>query len=194
MVRIVIFASGSGTNAQRITEYIRGSSSGLTVDMILSNNPHAYVLERAKNLGVPTHVFSRSDLYESDKVLELLLKRRIDYLVLAGFLWMVPGNLLKAFPGKILNIHPALLPKYGGKGMYGMKVHEAVIAAGEKESGISIHLVNEKYDDGRIIFQARCSVDPGETGDSLARKIHYLEYEHFPREIEKFVKEAGLIH
>ncbi|MCX6246065.1 MAG: phosphoribosylglycinamide formyltransferase [Bacteroidetes bacterium] len=187
MIRIAILASGSGTNARRITEYFREHDSGISVGLILSNNPGAFVLERAKNLGVPTIVFSRSEFYETEKILELLRDNGIDALILAGFLWLVPAYLLKAYPGRILNIHPALLPKYGGKGMYGMKVHEAVIAAGEKESGISIHLVNEKYDDGNIIFQSCCPVEPGDTPETLAQRIHLLEYEHYPRVIGQYL-------
>lgn len=187
MIRIAILASGSGTNAQRIAEYFRMRASGITVDLILSNNPKAFVLERAKNLRIPSMIFSRPEFYESEKILEILQERKIDCLVLAGFLWLVPAYLLRAYSNRILNIHPALLPKYGGKSMYGMKVHEAVIAAGEKESGISIHLVNEKYDDGQILFQVRCPITPGDTPDSLAQKIHLLEYEHFPRVIEQYL-------
>ena len=188
MTRLAIFASGSGTNAQRITEYFHGRSTEVTVGLILSNNPKAFVLERAQNLRVPSLVFSRSEFYESEKILDILKEQKIDYLVLAGFLWLVPLYLLKAYPGRILNIHPALLPKYGGKGMYGMKVHETVIASGEKESGISIHLVNEKYDDGHILFQARCAIEPTDTPEILAQKIHILEYEYFPRVIGEYIK------
>jgi phosphoribosylglycinamide formyltransferase 1 len=187
MIRIAVFASGSGTNAQRITEYFRDSRSDVSVALILSNNPNAFVLERARNLGIPSVVFTRSEFCETEKVPRLLQEQNIGFIVLAGFLWLVPSYLLKAYPNKILNIHPALLPGYGGKGMYGMKVHEAVIASGDKESGISIHLVNEKYDDGRILFQARCPIEPGDTPDTLAAKIHELEYEHYPRVIEHYI-------
>ena len=187
MIKLAIFASGSGTNAQRITEYFREHASGISVGLILSNSPDAFVLERAKNHAVPSIVFSRSEFYETEKILLLLQEHGIDALILAGFLWLVPAYLLKAYPDRILNIHPALLPKYGGKGMYGMKVHETVIAAEEKESGISIHLVNEKYDDGHIIFQARCPVEPGDTPETLAQRIHLLEYEHYPWVIEEYL-------
>jgi phosphoribosylglycinamide formyltransferase-1 len=187
MIKLAIFASGSGTNAQRITEYFREHSSPITVDLILSNNPDAGVLERARNLGVSCVTFSRKEFYESARIPELLKEHAIEYLILAGFLWLVPDSLLKAFPGRILNIHPALLPGYGGKGMYGMKVHETVISNHDKESGISIHLVNEHYDEGQILFQAKCSIEETDTPGSLAAKIHELEYRHFPEVIEKYI-------
>jgi phosphoribosylglycinamide formyltransferase-1 len=186
MHRIAILASGSGTNAQRIIEYFSGSTE-VVISLVLCNKPGAYVLTRAANLGVPSLLFNRADFYASDTVLDALARHGIDYLVLAGFLWMIPENILKAYPGKIINIHPALLPKYGGKGMYGMKVHEAVVAAGEPESGITIHLVNEHYDEGQIIFQARCTVHPDDTPEMVADKIHVLEYRWFPEVIEKVV-------
>jgi phosphoribosylglycinamide formyltransferase 1 len=186
MEQIAIFASGSGTNAQRIIEYFCGSGR-IHVALVLSNKADAYVVERARNLNVPSVVFSRTEFYDTDKILHLLQEKKISFLVLAGFLWLVPDHLLKAFPNRILNIHPALLPKYGGKGMYGKKVHEAVIRSGDKESGISIHWVNEKYDEGQIICQAKCQVDEGETPDSLASKIHALEYEYYPRVIEDVI-------
>ena len=187
MIRIAIFASGNGSNAQRIAEYLRGKNSPVRVGLILSNNPNAYVLERAKNLDIPVHVFSREEMVGCETILDLLRHESVEYLVLAGFLWLVPICLLKAYPDRILNIHPALLPRYGGKGMYGMKVHETVIAARETESGISIHLVNEKYDEGRILFQAKCSVDETDTPESLASKIHQLEYRYYPEVIENYI-------
>jgi phosphoribosylglycinamide formyltransferase-1 len=184
MKRIAIFASGSGTNAENIIRYFRGHQT-IIIDLVLTNRPDALVLERSKNLGIESRVFTRNDFYDNDKVLDNLLDRKIDFIILAGFLWLIPVNLIKKFPNRIINIHPALLPKYGGKGMYGMKVHEAVIHNKESESGISIHYVNEAYDEGEIIFQAKCTVDDGESPDSLASKIHKLEYEHFPAVIEK---------
>ena len=167
MTNIAILASGSGTNAQRISEYFANHPS-IRVKLILSNKPDAYVLIRAQ---LP----------------ELLKKNHISFIVLAGFLWLIPKNLLEIYPGRILNIHPALLPKYGGKGMYGERVHEAVIRAGDQESGISIHFVNEMYDAGDIIFQARCPVLPDDTPASLAGRIHELEYEYYPKVIEDIV-------
>jgi phosphoribosylglycinamide formyltransferase 1 len=186
MSKLAIFASGNGSNAQRIAEYFAGHPS-ITTDLILSNNPGAYVLTRARNLGIPAIVFDRESFYSTGQILEKLEEYRIDYIILAGFLWLIPQNILRSFPGRIINIHPALLPKYGGKGMYGMKVHEAVIAAGDPESGITIHYVNEHYDEGRIIFQAACPVSAGETAESLAEKVHALEYRHFPEIIERTV-------
>jgi phosphoribosylglycinamide formyltransferase 1 len=185
--KIAIFASGSGTNAQRIIEYFSGNPE-ITVSLVLSNKPDAYVLERAKKLKVPYVVFDRHTFTETDDIPDLLKKEQIDFIVLAGFLWLIPLNLIRAYPGKIINIHPALLPKYGGKGMYGERVHEAVIQSGDKESGISIHYVNEKYDEGNIIFQAKCEVLPDDTPETLAQRIHKLEYKHFPEVIEKLIK------
>ena len=186
MYRIAIFASGNGTNAQRISEYFRGNHH-IRVDLILSNNPQAFVLERAKNLNIPGVAFTRHELCESCYVLDLLSVQNITHLVLAGFLWLIPDRILRPFGGRIVNIHPALLPKYGGKGMYGMRVHEAVIASGDRESGITIHQVNEQYDKGSIIFQARCPVDPTDTPETLAHKIHELEYRHYPTVIEQMI-------
>ena len=183
---IAIFASGSGTNAEQIILYFRRSSVG-RVKLILSNKSDAYALVRAEKYNVPTIVFSRDEFYNTDRIPDLLLQEEIDLVVLAGFLWLVPTNLIRAFPNKIINIHPALLPKYGGKGMYGMKVHQAVIDSGDSESGISIHFVNEKYDEGKIIFQARCKLEPNDTPESLAQKIHQLEYEYFPKVIEELI-------
>jgi len=187
MINIAIFASGSGTNAQRITEYFREKSGPVVVELILSNRPDAFVLERARNLGITGISFTRDEFLESEHIPDLLKDHNIEYLVLAGFLWLVPVSLLKAYPGRILNIHPALLPAYGGKGMYGMKVHESVIANHDKESGISIHLVNERYDEGQILFQARCSIDRTDTPENLAEKIHSLEYKYFPQVIENYI-------
>jgi phosphoribosylglycinamide formyltransferase 1 len=186
MIRVAIFASGSGSNAQRIIEHFM-EHEVIRVELVVSNNPDAFVLERAKNLKVEFIVFDRKAFYESDIVCDTLKEKDIHFLVLAGFLWLIPGNLLKAYPNRIINIHPALLPKFGGKGMYGLRVHEAVIEAREKESGITIHYVNEKYDDGQIIFQAKCAVEPGETPESLAMKIHQLEYKYFPEVVEQVI-------
>ncbi|MEI8006532.1 MAG: phosphoribosylglycinamide formyltransferase [Bacteroidota bacterium] len=186
MANIAILASGSGTNAQRISEYFSNDPL-IRIRLILSNNPEAYVLTRALNLGIPSHVFSRKTFYETNETGDLLIKNDISFIVLAGFLWLLPSSLLGMYPGRIINIHPALLPKYGGKGMYGGKVHKAVIEAGEPESGISIHYVNEKYDEGDVIFQARCPVMPGDTPESLAARIHELEYRYYPEVIEKVV-------
>jgi len=194
MIRIAVFASGSGTNAQRITEYFRERPGFISVDLILSNRKDAFVLERAKNLGVPSVTFSRQEFYESNLIPDLLKQYAIDYVVLAGFLWLVPDSVLKAFPDKILNIHPALLPAYGGKGMFGMRVHETVISQHDKESGITVHLVNSRYDEGNILFQAKCTISETETPESLAQKIHGLEYEYFPKVIEHYILKGDSFH
>jgi len=185
MKHICIFASGSGTNAQNIIEYFK-KTNNIEISLVLSNKREAYVLQRAQLLGVSNRFFSRED-FNNYTVLKLLEEYKIDFIVLAGFLWLIPKEFLRAYPNRIVNIHPALLPKYGGKGMYGARVHETVLENKEKESGISIHYVNEKYDNGDIIFQERCKIEQGETADSLANKVHKLEYEHYPRVIEKLV-------
>ncbi len=186
MPQIAIFASGNGSNAQRIIEYFAGHPT-ISICLVLCNNPDAHVLVRAEKLGVPAMVFDRSSFYKSSLVCETLTEHRIDFIILAGFLWLIPQNILSAYPGRIINIHPALLPKYGGKGMYGMKVHEAVIAAGDPESGITIHHVDAHYDEGRIIFQAKCIVSEKDTPESLAGKVHQLEYRYFAEVIEEIV-------
>lgn len=185
-LRIAIFASGNGSNAQRIAEYFSGTGI-LEMAAIYCNNPDAYVLERARILDIPSVLFSRDTFYNTTSILEDLQNRGVDWIILAGFLWLIPEPILKAYPQKIINIHPALLPSYGGKGMYGMKVHQAVIAAGDAESGITIHYVNEHYDEGDIVFQARCTISKGDNAEMLAAKIHELEYEHFPKVIETLI-------
>ena len=187
MNNIAIFASGSGSNAENIINHFKGSDLA-KVDLLLCNRPDAFALTRAKNLGVDTLIFGREDFYNSDVIINELARRGIDYIVLAGFLWLVPDSLTKKYEGRIVNIHPALLPKFGGKGMYGDRVHKAVIEAGEKESGITIHLVNSIYDSGDIIFQAKTPVTPEDDYKSLAAKIHELEGEHFPRIIEQEIR------
>lgn len=182
MKKVAIFASGSGTNAQNIIEHFKNSRE-ITIDSLWSNNEDAYALIRAERLGIETFTFGREELYHSIEILEELSDRKIDMIILAGFLWLVPQNLTNEFT--VINIHPALLPKYGGKGMYGHFVHEAVIKNKEKESGITIHYVNENYDEGDIIFQAKCPVEKNDNPDSLAERIHQLEYEHFPRVVEE---------
>jgi len=182
VTRIAIFASGNGSNAQRIAEHFRDRNL-LEISAIYSNNPKAFVLKRAEKLGIPSVLFDRHSFLETTDVLSDLLSRKTDWIVLAGFLWLIPGYLLDAFPNRIINIHPALLPKFGGKGMYGARVHEAVIASGEKESGITIHYVNANYDEGQVIFQANCPVSKDETASSLAEKVHQLEFEYYPKVI-----------
>ena len=188
MRNIAIFASGSGTNAQKLMEYFSTNKTA-KVKIVLSNKADAYVLERAKNFSVPTFVFDRDDLYHSGKVLRILLENDIHFIVLAGFLWLVPEEILSHYPGRIVNIHPALLPDYGGKGMYGDRVHKAVLENQEKESGISIHFVNERYDEGDIIFQAKCEVKPDDTPEVLAARIHKLEHKYYPLVVEKLIIE-----
>lgn len=186
MKKIVIFASGSGSNAEQIATYFNEKKTA-QVSLILSNNPKAGVLERAKRLQIPSVVFDRLAFYKSDIILQVIENQQPDIIVLAGFLWKFPEHIIQKFPNKIINIHPSLLPKYGGKGMYGNFVHQAVIDNNETESGISIHFVNEHYDEGAIIFQAKTTVETYETTESLAQKIHQLEYVHFPKEIEKLI-------
>lgn len=184
--RIAIFASGSGSNAEGISRFFSHHPT-IEVKVILTNKPDARVIERARNLGIPCHIFNRDDFYQTNKVLDELKTYGVDFIVLAGFLWLIPSNLLINYPKRIVNIHPALLPKYGGKGMYGSRVHQAVIDNMEKESGITIHFVNEEYDAGDIIFQAKCPVAAGDTADTLAEKVHELEYRYFPEVIESVV-------
>ncbi len=185
MKRIVIFASGSGTNAENIIKYFQKSNVANVV-RVLSNKKDAKVLDRSNSLNVSCMYFSRNDFYDSDKVLNLLVEEA-DFIVLAGFLWRVPENIIKMFSNKIVNIHPALLPKYGGKGMYGTHIHNTVIANKEKETGITIHYVNENYDEGAVILQKKVHVDESDTAESIAKKIHQLEYKYFPKVIEEIL-------
>lgn len=187
MKKLALFASGNGTNVQQIIEYFKYNDN-INIELVIVNKKDAYVRQRAKDLGVEDIYFSREDFYNSNKVLDVLKEREIDFIVLAGFLWMVPQNIIDNFPNSIINIHPALLPKYGGKGMYGHHVHETVIANKEKESGITIHYVNDHYDEGQIIFQKKCEVMPTDTADDLAAKIHLLEKEYFPKVIESVLE------
>lgn len=186
MKNIAIFASGEGTNAQNIIDYFK-SSDKVKVALVVSNKPTANVLNRAKNSGIPTLLINRHSFFESTETIDQLKALNIDLIVLAGFLWMIPENLINAFSNKIINIHPSLLPKHGGKGMYGINVHQAVITAKDLKSGISIHYVNEKYDEGEIISQHSCVISEDETAESLAKKIHELEYTHFPKAIEQLL-------
>ena len=186
MLKIAIFASGNGTNAENIIQHFKGKNNNI-IDLILTNKKNAFVIERAKKHNIDVKIFNRDEFYKSDILINILQEREITHIILAGFLWLIPNNLIKAFPEKILNIHPALLPDYGGKGMYGMNVHRAIIKNKEKESGISIHLVNEKYDEGKIIFQAKCKINETDTPETLAQKVHQLEYEFFPKVIENWV-------
>lgn len=184
--KIALFASGSGTNAENIINYFTDNKS-INIDSVWSNNPNAFVLERAKNREIETFVFTKNEFKNTKSIVEKLQKRDVKLIVLAGFLWLVPFNLIQNF--KIINIHPALLPKYGGKGMFGMNVHKAVVENKESESGISIHFVNENYDEGKLIFQAKCKVEPSDTPEDVAQKVHQLEYQHFPQVIEKVLED-----
>jgi len=188
--RIAIFASGSGSNAQKIMEHFKYSQEA-EVSLVLTNNPDAYVLQRADNFEVPSHLFDRHDFFETNDIVELLQRMQIDLIVLAGFLWLVPENLLKAYPNKIINIHPALLPQYGGKGMYGDRVHKAVLANNESESGITIHFVNEHFDEGEIIYQARFKIEKGDTLEVIKFKGQQLEHQHFPKVVENILKKIA---
>lgn len=189
--RIAIFASGSGSNAQKILEYFKDNNIA-EVSIILSNNPDAYVLQRADNFETPTHVFDREDFYNTDSVVDLLKDLQIDFIVLAGFLWLIPSNLLNAFPSRIINIHPALLPAYGGKGMYGDRVHKAVLDAKEEESGITIHYVNENFDEGEIIHQSKFKIEPEDTVELVRFKGQQLEHQFYPKIIENIIKETTI--
>ncbi len=184
--KIAIFASGSGSNAEEIIKYFQGHQS-IEIVLLLSNNPAAYALERAKKYKIPTGIFTKQEFRDSEIVLDKLKASQVTHVVLAGFLWLIPDYLIKAYPERMVNIHPALLPKYGGKGMYGMKVHEAVKTAKEKETGITIHLVNEHYDEGKILFQGRCPVALDATPQRIAESVHKLEYEFYAKVIEQWI-------
>lgn len=186
--RIAIFASGSGSNAQKIMEHFKENETAEIV-LLLTNNPDAYVLQRADNFEIPTHIFNRSEFKESDTIIELLQSLKVDYLVLAGFLWLVPQKVLNHFPNRILNIHPSLLPLYGGKGMYGDRVHQAVLDAKDIESGITIHSINENFDEGEVIFQAKFKINPKvDTLEEVRFGGQQLEHLHYPQVIEDFIR------
>jgi phosphoribosylglycinamide formyltransferase-1 len=184
--RIAIFASGNGSNVEAIVNYFSNHSL-IEVVLILSNNKNAFVLERAKQLKIESYVFSKPELYDSDNLIEFLKLRNINFIVLAGFLWLIPNSLLTSFNRRIINIHPSLLPKYGGKGMYGKKVHEEILKNKENITGITIHLLNEKYDEGKILFQQSVDVDINESVETLTIKIQKLEHEYYPKIIENYI-------
>lgn len=187
MKKIAIFASGSGSNAENIAQYF-AQNEFVDIRLIITNKADAYVLQRAEKLQIPSLLLTAKDMQDSDRVITILKEYDIDFIVLAGYLLKIPAYLIEQFPNAIINIHPALLPKFGGKGMYGAHVHEAVVAAQEKQSGITIHYVNEHYDEGAIIFQATCPVLPSDTADDVAAKVHTLEYSHFPHIIEEVLR------
>ena len=186
MKRIVIFASGSGTNAENLIKFFHNSDNA-SVIQVLTNNPHAKVLERAKKLKVSALSFNKIALTQTNDVLNILKASNPDLIILAGFLWKFPDKILNEFPNKVINVHPALLPKFGGKGMYGMHVHEAVVENKETETGITIHYVNEHYDEGAVIFQAKCKVNLSDSAENIADKIHKLEMEHFPKVVDEIL-------
>ena len=183
--RIAIFASGSGSNAEKIIQHFANHPS-IEVAVVLSNKADAFVLERAKKFSIPSEVFNREE-FRDPSFPEVLHKYQVTHIVLAGFLWLIPDYLVKNYPDRIVNIHPALLPKYGGKGMYGARVHEAVKLAGETETGITIHLVNEHYDEGAVLFQASCPIGSEYSPDEIANCVHALEHKHYPEVIEKWI-------
>jgi len=187
--RIAIFASGSGSNAQKIMEHFKRNPD-VEVVLVLTNNPQAFVLQRADNFEIPSHIFTRHEFYETDDVIRLLKMHQVDLIVLAGFLWQIPKLLLESFPNKIINLHPALLPKYGGKGMYGNHVHNAVLENKEEESGITIHFVNENFDEGEIIHQSKFKIEPGDNLEMIKFKGQQLEHQHFPKVIESLLKKT----
>ena len=184
--RIAIFASGSGTNADRIMAHFKDHPA-CRVELILTNKAQAGVLQFAATHQVPSHVFNRQDFYQGRTVLDLLRKHQIDWIVLAGFLWLIPEYLIQEWPKRIINIHPALLPDFGGKGMFGMYVHQAVSDSGRQQTGITIHYVNKAYDEGAIIFQASCTIQPHEAATEIASRIRKLEHRYFPQVIESLV-------
>lgn len=184
--RLVIFSSGNGTNAENLIRYSQ-SEGYFEVVAVFCNNPGAYVIQRAKNLGVETVLFDKSQFSATGFIFDKLLDLKTDWIVLAGFLWLVPDKIVKKWNNRIINIHPALLPKFGGKGMFGMNVHKAVIQSGEEQSGITIHFINDKYDEGDIVFQAICEVTKTDTPETLAQKIHELEYRYFPEVISQII-------
>lgn len=186
MKRLAIFASGTGSNAKRLIDYFSEKET-ISVALLISNRKECGALEIARKAGTTAIRFSKEEFYDSSTVIEKLTTEKIDFIVLAGFLIKVPDNILKAYENKIINIHPALLPDFGGKGMYGLNVHKAVIESGKKESGITIHLVNEHYDEGRILFQAKCPVLENDTAEALAARVQELEHKHFPEVVERFI-------
>lgn len=185
-VRLAVFLSGNGSNAEAIFKYFEKRDTVKTV-LVLSNNPEAFGLKRAEKYNIPVKVFTKAQFRESEEVVQWLKEAGVTHVVLAGFLWLIPEKLIKAYPQRIINIHPALLPKFGGKGMYGMKVHEAVKQSGEKVTGITIHEVDEKYDEGKIVFQAQCDVLTDDTPEQISAKVQELEHQHYPRVIEGWV-------
>ncbi|MFZ4632612.1 MAG: phosphoribosylglycinamide formyltransferase [Saprospiraceae bacterium] len=190
MTYLALFASGTGSNARQLMEYF-AEHPDIRVGVLVSNKPDAGALQHAEEMGVPTLVINRESFYNTENLLVDLDLYRVDWIVLAGFLWLVPAYLVHAYAGRIVNIHPALLPRFGGRGMYGMRVHEAVKAAGETQSGMTIHYVNEQYDEGAIIFQATCTLEEHDTPEDIALKVQALEHRHYPEVVERVVEGVG---
>ncbi|WMJ71698.1 phosphoribosylglycinamide formyltransferase [Cytophagaceae bacterium ABcell3] len=188
-INIAVFCSGSGSNAQKIFEYFRDRKD-VNIVATMCNKKDAYALERAKKFNIPTRVFNKEEFAHSDVIVNELKALKTDWVILAGFLWLIPDRLLEAFPGKIINIHPALLPAYGGKGMYGMYVHQAVLDAKEKQTGITVHYINENYDEGEIIFQAACDIGDCYSPEMVAKKVQSLEHQHYPRIIDELITQS----
>ena len=186
MTRIAIFASGAGSNAAKIIDYFRNHQT-VSVALVVCNKPGAGVISIAEKENIPVLIIDKEQFFRGDGYVPLLRSKNIDFIVLAGFLWKIPSTILSAYSNSIINIHPALLPKYGGKGMYGLNVHASVLSSGDQETGITIHYVDEHYDNGDVIFQERCKVSPTDTPETLAEKVHQLEHQHFPRVIEQVV-------
>ena len=185
--RIAIFASGSGSNAQKLMEHFKRNPD-IEVALVLTNNSDAYVLQRADSFEIPSHIFDKHEFYKTDNIIDLLKNLNIDLIVLAGFLWLIPKNLIEEYPGKIINIHPSILPKFGGKGMYGDHVHNAVIESEEPEGGITIHYVNENYDEGDYIYQAKYRIEKEDNLEMVKFKGQQLEHQHYPRIVESILK------
>lgn len=187
MNKLALLASGSGSNVENFYNYFKNNGQ-VDITLVLCNNPNAFAIERCRRLGIPCIVFNREQFYQSNDIIDALKSYSVDFIVLAGFLWLIPEYLIQSYNNKIVNIHPALLPKYGGKGMYGDKVHKAVVDNKETTSGITIHYVNEKFDEGEIIFQAECPVKPEDTYTDVAAKVHQLEYINYPQVVESLLK------
>lgn len=192
MINLTLFASGNGSNAENIFQYFKNIPD-IQIVALFSNNPDAYALKRAENNQITAFQFTKDEFYNSENVLHKLKNLQTDYIILAGFLWLIPESFTHAYPNRIINIHPALLPKFGGKGMYGMHVHRAVVDQNETQTGITIHLVNEKYDDGKILFQDYCKVEKMDTPETVAEKVHALEYRWFPEIIHQYIEKQKLI-
>lgn len=192
-IRLALFASGSGTNAENIIKYFQNHQK-IEVASVFSNNPDAYVITRAQQYYVPVFTFTKADMNNSNRLLDMLHDQQIDVIVLAGFLWLIPHHIIEDFNNRIINIHPALLPNYGGKGMYGDRVHKCVWENAESETGITIHKVNEHYDQGQVLFQATVELQRSDTPDIIASKVHELEYKYYPGVVEQFVMESVYKH